>query len=99
MDKKLGLEMQNIYWETKVAVLPFATSEHLKKSIEQLNDWINSLSFTEQDSNNNNSTLKLARYKSKNEDISLAIQNDNTQELETLLKEGTRVSLLSFNSL
>ncbi|KAG0794075.1 hypothetical protein G6F21_003141 [Rhizopus arrhizus] len=90
LDKKLGLEMQNIYWETKVAVLPFATSEHLKKSIEQLNDWINSLSFTEQDSNNNNSTLKLARYKSKNEDISLAIQNDNTQELETLLKEGTR---------
>jgi hypothetical protein len=40
---------------------------------------------------NNNSTLKLARYTSKNEDISKAIQQDNKQELETLLKEGTRV--------
>lgn len=29
---------------------------------------------------------------SKNEDISKAIESDNKQELESLLKEGTRVS-------
>lgn len=46
-----------------------------------------------QDSNNNKSTLKLARYTSKNEDISNAIKQDNQAELASLLeKEGSRVS-------
>lgn len=42
---------------------------------------------------NNKSTLKLARYTSKNEDISNAIKKDNQAELASLLeKEGSRVS-------
>lgn len=45
-------------------------------------------------SSHNNSSLKLARYTSKNEDISDAIQYDNKEELESLLKEGTRVSYI-----
>lgn len=89
LDKKLCLDTQAAYWESKVAVLPFATPVHLKQATEQLNAWISDLNL-EQTSSNNNSTLKLARYKSKNEDISLAIQNDNTKELDVLMKEGTR---------
>lgn len=85
------MDTQAAYWESKVAVLPFATPVHLKQATEQLNAWISDLNL-EQTSSNNNSTLKLARYKSKNEDISLAIQNDNTKELDVLMKEGTRVS-------
>ncbi|CEI98175.1 hypothetical protein RMCBS344292_12291 [Rhizopus microsporus] len=91
LDKKLGLETQAIYWETKVAVLPFATPVHLKDSIEKLNDWINNLSCLEQPSANTSSTLKLARFKSNNEDISLTIQNDNVSDLKKLLKEGTKI--------
>ncbi|KAI9283421.1 Glycerophosphoryl diester phosphodiesterase family-domain-containing protein [Sporodiniella umbellata] len=89
VDKKLGLDTQNEYWESKVAILPFAAPVHLKQTIENLNEKIKELNL-EQAPNNNNSTLKVERYKSKNEDISLAIQNDNTKELELLMKEGTR---------
>lgn len=92
MDKKLGLETQAIYWETKVAVLPFATPVHLKDGIEKLNDWINNLSCLEQPSASTTSTLKLARFKANNEDIALTIQNDNVSDLQKLLKEGTKVS-------
>ncbi|CAO3655036.1 unnamed protein product [Mucor hiemalis] len=101
LDKRLGLETQTVYWETKVAVLPFATPTQLRKELDLLAEWIQTLSVNDEETEsnnlsgtlaNNNSTLKLARYKSKNEDISEAIQNDNVKELESLLKEGTRIN-------
>ncbi|KAI8384161.1 Glycerophosphoryl diester phosphodiesterase family-domain-containing protein [Blakeslea trispora] len=96
LDKKVGLDMQHIYWETKVAVLPFATSAQLRKELDQVAEWISTLTSSaelEQSlKSNNNSSLKLARYTSKNEDIFKAIQQDNQQELQTLLKEDTRIS-------
>ncbi|KAG2205684.1 Glycerophosphoryl diester phosphodiesterase family-domain-containing protein [Mucor mucedo] len=101
LDKKLGLDTQSIYWETKVVVLPFATPSQLRKELNLLAEWI--LTLTSDDSlqsitvnspasSHNNSSLKLARYTSKNEDISDAIQHDNRHELESLLKEGTRIN-------
>lgn len=71
--------------------------------MDLLAEWIQTLSVNDEETEsnnlsgtlaNNNSTLKLARYKSKNEDISEAIQNDNVKELESLLKEGTRVTIM-----
>ncbi|KAI8357899.1 Glycerophosphoryl diester phosphodiesterase family-domain-containing protein [Choanephora cucurbitarum] len=97
LDKKIGLDMQHIYWETKVAVLPFATSAQLRKELDQVAEWISTLTSSAEleqslKSNNNNSSLKLARYTSKNEDIFKAVQQDNQQELQALLKEDTRIS-------
>ncbi|KAI9339738.1 Glycerophosphoryl diester phosphodiesterase family-domain-containing protein [Pilaira anomala] len=102
LDKKLGLDTQSIYWETKVAVLPFATPSQLRKELNSVAEWISSLASNDDisqsfylnssSSSHHSSTLKLAKYTSKNEDISKAIQNDNKQELEALLKEGTRIN-------
>lgn len=72
----------------------------MRKELNLLAEWI--LTLTSDDSlqaitlnspasSHNNSSLKLARYSSKNEDISQAIQQDNRHELESLLQEGTRV--------
>lgn len=87
----------------KVAVLPFATPTQLRKELDVLTEWVQNLSLNDDNEeiqpnnlnnllSNNNSTLKLARYKSKNEDISKAIQSDNVKDLQLLLKEDTRVS-------
>ncbi|GAA5810534.1 hypothetical protein MFLAVUS_003957 [Mucor flavus] len=102
LDKKLGLDTQSIYWETKVVVLPFATPSQLRKELNSVTEWISSLAAKDDPSHSlyidspvsshNNSTLKLARYTSKNEDISKAIESDNKRELESLLKEGTRIN-------
>ena len=89
--------MPHLIFFIKVAVLPFATSTQLRKELDQVAEWISTLTSSaelEQNlkSNNNNSSLKLARYTSKNEDIFKAVQQDNQQELQALLKEDTRVS-------
>lgn len=73
----------------------------MRKELNLLTEWI--LTLTSGDElqtvttsspvpSHNNASLKLARYTSKNEDISNAIEHDNREELESLLKEGTRVS-------
>ncbi|GAN02496.1 cyclin dependent kinase [Mucor ambiguus] len=90
LDKKLG-----------VAVLPFAAPIQLRKELDQVTEWILTLASSSMDGdkqpsqpqdsikNNNKSTLKLARYTSKNEDISNAIKKDDQAELASLLeKEG-----------
>ncbi|CAO3654901.1 unnamed protein product [Mucor fragilis] len=108
LDKKLGVDFQTVYWETKVAVLPFAAPIQLRKELDQVTEWILTLASSTgtdtqpsqpQDNNNNSSTsnnkstLKLARYTSKNEDISNAIKKDNQAELASLLeKEGSRTN-------
>ncbi|KAI8968526.1 Glycerophosphoryl diester phosphodiesterase family-domain-containing protein [Mycotypha africana] len=99
LDKKLQLDTQNAYWETKVAVLPFAVPSQLRQELDQVQKWISELSLSVQQnsellvsSNNSKSNLKLARYSSKNEDITKAILEDNKEELELLLKEGTRTN-------
>ncbi|KAI8986544.1 Glycerophosphoryl diester phosphodiesterase family-domain-containing protein [Pilobolus umbonatus] len=76
LDKKLGLDTQQEYWKNKVMVLPFATPAHLRQEQTNLNK-----------GKMNNSTMKLSRYTSKNEGISLAIQKDDRKQLEILLKE------------
>ncbi|CEP15880.1 hypothetical protein [Parasitella parasitica] len=109
LDKKLGLDFQTVYWETKVAVLPFAAPIQLRKELDLVTDWISTLSsssdkqqnssntnsnnsISSSNGGNNKSTLKLARYTSKNEDISNAIKNDDQAELASLLKEGSRTN-------
>ncbi|KAG0173029.1 Glycerophosphocholine phosphodiesterase [Apophysomyces sp. BC1034] len=43
LDKKLGLETQAVYWETKVLVLPFSSNAHLRTEIDKLTNWIANL--------------------------------------------------------
>ncbi|KAI8641761.1 Glycerophosphoryl diester phosphodiesterase family-domain-containing protein [Parasitella parasitica] len=93
LDKKLGLDFQTVYWETKVAVLPFAAPIQLRQELDQVTDWISTLSSSDrQQDSSNKSTLKLARYTSKNEDISNAIKQDDQAKLASLLKEGSRTN-------
>ncbi|KAK4515235.1 uncharacterized protein ATC70_002845 [Mucor velutinosus] len=103
LDKKLGVDFQTVYWETKVAVLPFAAPIQLRTELDQVTEWILTLASSDADkqssqpqdssSNNNRSTLKLARYTSKNEDISNVIKKDDQAELASLLeKEGSRTN-------
>ncbi|KAI9278328.1 Glycerophosphoryl diester phosphodiesterase family-domain-containing protein [Phascolomyces articulosus] len=47
LDKKLGLDTQNVYWQTKVAVLPFASHEHIRTEIDKLNHWISTLAVAD----------------------------------------------------
>ncbi|OAC98587.1 hypothetical protein MUCCIDRAFT_167661 [Mucor lusitanicus CBS 277.49] len=89
LDKKLGVDFQTVYWETK------ATPIQLRKELDQVTEWIHTLaSSTDGDKppsqpQDNNSTLKLARYQSKNEDIANAIKKDDQADLASLLeKEG-----------
>ncbi|KAI9311706.1 Glycerophosphoryl diester phosphodiesterase family-domain-containing protein [Dichotomocladium elegans] len=44
LDKKLGLNTQHVYWQTKVAVLPFACCEDLRTEMDRLTRWMESLS-------------------------------------------------------
>ncbi|CAO3590005.1 unnamed protein product [Absidia cylindrospora] len=57
LDKKLGLDTQVVYWETKVAVLPFANHGHMRSEMEKLAQWISSLSAV----NNNNGHDKVTQ--------------------------------------
>jgi hypothetical protein len=77
----------------QVAVLPFATPFQLRKELDQVTEWILTLTSADKQKDNINSNLKLARYTSKNEDISNAIKKDNEAELASLLKEGSRVRI------
>ncbi|KAL7316663.1 Glycerophosphocholine phosphodiesterase [Mucor circinelloides] len=96
LDKKLAVDFQTVYWETKVAVLPFASPVQLRKELNQVTEWILTLTSStdkqQSQPQDNNSTLKLARYTSKNEDISNAIKQDDQAELASLLKEGSRTN-------
>ncbi|KAI7904329.1 Glycerophosphoryl diester phosphodiesterase family-domain-containing protein [Cokeromyces recurvatus] len=102
LDKKLELETQNVYWETKVAVLPFTSLAQLRRELDQVSDWIlNLINLAKKDEkislykgNNSSSSLKLARFTSKNEDISKAIIEDNPKKLALLLlkEEETRIN-------
>ncbi|KAI8336814.1 Glycerophosphoryl diester phosphodiesterase family-domain-containing protein [Chlamydoabsidia padenii] len=44
LDKKLGLDTQTVYWETKVSVLPFANHYFMRNEMDKLTHWITSLS-------------------------------------------------------
>ncbi|KAI8327707.1 Glycerophosphoryl diester phosphodiesterase family-domain-containing protein [Chlamydoabsidia padenii] len=44
LDKKLGLDTQAVYWETKVSVLPFANYSFMRTEMDKLAQWISSLS-------------------------------------------------------
>ena len=77
----------------QVAVLPFATPFQLRKELDQVAEWILTLTSADKQQDNTKSNLKLARYTSKNEDISNAIKQDNQAELASLLKEGSRVRI------
>lgn len=78
--------------------MPFASPVQLRKELNQVTEWILTLTSStdkqQSQPQDNNSTLKLARYTSKNEDISNAIKQDDQAELASLLKEGSRVSSL-----
>lgn len=80
--------------------MPFASPVQLRKELNQVTEWILTLTSStdkqQSQPQDNNSTLKLARYTSKNEDISNAIKQDDQTELASLLKEGSRVSSLFF---
>ncbi|KAI8147206.1 Glycerophosphoryl diester phosphodiesterase family-domain-containing protein [Fennellomyces sp. T-0311] len=47
LDKKLALETQNVYWQTKVAVLPFASHEHIRTEIDKVTQWIKTLAVSD----------------------------------------------------
>ncbi|CAO3590163.1 unnamed protein product [Absidia cylindrospora] len=51
LDKKLGLETQTVYWETKVSVLPFANYGFMRSEMDKLAQWISSLSAVNVDGN------------------------------------------------
>lgn len=73
--------------------MPFATPFQLRKELDQVTEWILTLTSADKQQDNTKSNLKLARYTSKNEDISNAIKQDNQAELASLLKEGSRVRI------
>ncbi|KAI9498524.1 Glycerophosphoryl diester phosphodiesterase family-domain-containing protein [Zychaea mexicana] len=58
LDKKLGLDTQNVYWQTKVAVLPFASHEHIRTEIDKVNNWISTLAVTDDRSLMRESTIR-----------------------------------------
>ncbi|KAI9484016.1 MAG: Glycerophosphoryl diester phosphodiesterase family-domain-containing protein [Benjaminiella poitrasii] len=107
LDKKLELETQNVYWETKVChkkkmveVLPFASSCQLRKELDQVTKWISSLTSSARKEGtdklcrdiHSNSTSKLARFSSKHEEISKAVIEDDQKELASLLKKEIRIN-------
>ncbi|KAI7873728.1 GDPD-domain-containing protein [Lichtheimia hyalospora FSU 10163] len=46
LDKKLGLESQHVYWNTKVSVLPFASQGQIHQEIDKLTQWISTLTLS-----------------------------------------------------
>ncbi|KAG2220854.1 hypothetical protein INT45_010916 [Circinella minor] len=58
LDKRLGLDTQNIYYQTKVAILPFASHEHIRTEIDKLNHWISTLAVADDRSLIRVSTMK-----------------------------------------
>ncbi|KAI8093447.1 Glycerophosphoryl diester phosphodiesterase family-domain-containing protein [Halteromyces radiatus] len=52
LDKKLGLDTQTVYWETKVSVLPFANHGLMRSEMDKLAQWISSLSTVNGDDKN-----------------------------------------------
>ncbi|ORX61366.1 GDPD-domain-containing protein [Hesseltinella vesiculosa] len=47
LDKKLGLQTQAVYWETKIADLPFANHGSVRREMDKLAQWIGKLSGTD----------------------------------------------------
>ncbi|KAI8067171.1 Glycerophosphoryl diester phosphodiesterase family-domain-containing protein [Gongronella butleri] len=43
LDKKLGLDTQTVYWETKIADLPFANHGSMRQEMDKLAQWIATL--------------------------------------------------------
>ncbi|KAI7877231.1 ankyrin [Lichtheimia hyalospora FSU 10163] len=91
LDKKLGLDTQQVYWETKVAQLPFVTQDEIVKNIDTLTQWLSNMAVN--DSMSGASTPASARYYQtgiirdlgKHESLVHAIDDDSVDQLKQQL--------------
>ncbi|KAI8368197.1 Glycerophosphoryl diester phosphodiesterase family-domain-containing protein [Radiomyces spectabilis] len=99
LDKKLGLETQAVYWETKVAVLPFAAHAQMRSEIDKLTQWIATMSISDDRSQSPTHPAavhvklpmqsKIGRLglltEQEHQDLNKTIETDNKEELTHLL--------------
>ncbi|KAI9024269.1 Glycerophosphoryl diester phosphodiesterase family-domain-containing protein [Phycomyces nitens] len=90
LDKRLGLETQTIYWQTKVAALPFADPTPLRTEIAKVTSWIATLSPPSALKRRLSLPSQIKCHSpltdQENERLTEAIENDNQTELAILLQ-------------